>query len=327
MKENKKDKIVEVAGADGEVVKVGLRQPGSSEINKAQLAYNRAFRDAMESGALLRQKLEDYMKEQGIWNEAKQKQNDKFVKDINDKEDILNSGGIKLADAKEIALDLRVLRAEFREFLSEKNALDQNTAEGQADNARFSELVRLCLINPATRMPFFPEMSDYENNAGEPWVIEAASQLANMIYGLDPKYDDNLPENEFLVEFNFVNEDLRLINENGHLVDSEGRLITEDARYVAYRSKEAELAQDVDQRYFVNRDGEEVVQVKKPNGSERWVRISMAERKPFLDDEGNPIITASESSFEEEQDLVASDIKGESANVEVEDTEKSEVVE
>ena len=38
MKENKKDKIVEVTGADGEVVKVGLRQPGSNEINKAQLA-------------------------------------------------------------------------------------------------------------------------------------------------------------------------------------------------------------------------------------------------------------------------------------------------
>ncbi len=331
MKES--SKIVECTGTDGEIVKVKLKQPGSHEVGIAQAAYNRAFSEAMASKALLRQKLEDYMREQDIWNEDKQKRNDKFVEDINTKEEILNKGGIKLSEAREIALELRVLRAEFREFLSEKNALDQNTAEGQADNARFSELVRLCMLNPATNSPYFPEKSDYENNSNNAWVIDASSQLANMLYGLDPNYDDGLAENEFLKEFNLVNDDLRLINKDGHLIDSEGRLITEDSRYVAYRSKEAELAKDEDQRYFVNREGEEVVKIEKADGTERWVRLSMAERKPFLDDNGNPIVTASDEATEDEVDLVAPEAavalaqKEEVEEVEEGIAEKSEVSE
>ena len=330
MKES--SKIVECTGNDGEIVKVKLKQPGSHEVGIAQAAYNRAFSEAMSSKALLRQKLEDYMREQDIWNEEKQKRNDKFVEDINTKEEILSKGGIKLSEAREIALELRVLRSDFRDFLSEKNALDQNTAEGQADNVRFAELVRLCMLNPATNSPYFPEKSDYDKNADNAWVIEASSHLAGMLYGLDPDYDKGLPENEFLKEFNLVNDDLRLINEDGHLIDSEGRLITDDARYVAYRSKEAELAKDEDQRYFVNRDGEEVVKIEKADGSERWVRISMAERKPFLDDNGNPIVTASEEATEEESDLVAPEMaapKKEEAKEEVKEdiTEKSEAAE
>jgi hypothetical protein len=45
-------------------------------------------------------------------------------------------------------------------------------------------------------------------------------------------WEKDLPENKFLVEFNFVNEDLELVNEDGHLVDSQGKLINKDGRYV-----------------------------------------------------------------------------------------------
>ena len=67
-----------------------------------------------------------------------------------------------------------------------------------------------------------------------------------MLYDLDPNYDNNLPENKFLKDYSFVNEDLRLVNDDGHLVDSQGRLINEEGRFIAYDDKGEEYFIDID---------------------------------------------------------------------------------
>jgi len=107
------------------------------------------------------------------------------------------------------------------------------------------------------------------------------------MYGLDPNYEKNLEENKFLKEFKFVNDELRFINEDGHTVDSEGRLTNEEGRYIAYENDDDYKAKK--NPYFVNRDGERVVE-----GKDGWVKESIAERKPFLDDEDNPIQASAE---------------------------------
>ena len=292
-----KERVINSTDKDGNAVKVLVVQPSAQNYRDSQVEYNKAFRSALDSGALLRQKLSDHMEQQGIWNEEKQKQHDKFVDDINKKETLLKGGGIRLSEAKEIALELKNLREDFRTFLAERNSLDSNSAEGQADNARFVELARLCILNPDNRQPYFLDQEAHDANADQPWVGEASAELANMIYGLDPNYDNNLEENKFLKEFSFVNEDLRFINSDGHLVDSDGRLVNEDGRFIAYRTKEGLKNQDSEEVYFVDRDGEEVVSVTNDEGEEEWVQLSLKERKPFLDDDGKPVVV--ESSTEE----------------------------
>ena len=135
---DKKERSVEGLDKDGNTVKSLLKQPSAQDYRDSQVQYNEVFRQALDSGALLRQKLSDYMEEQGIWDEEKQKQNDAFVEKIAGMEEALKAGGIRLSDAKEVALKLKKTRLEFRDFLSERNSLDSNCAEGQADNARFS---------------------------------------------------------------------------------------------------------------------------------------------------------------------------------------------
>jgi len=288
-KDNNKDRVVEGVDKEGNPVKTLLRQPTAQNYRDSQVQYNETFRKALDSGALLRQKLTDYMTEQGIWDKDKQGKNDKFIEDISAREEALKGGGIRLSKAKEIALELRELRAEFRELLSEKNAMDANSAEGQADNARFSELIRLCILDPATKTPRFPDQNAYDKNADEPWVAEAAAELAGMIYGLDPDYDKNLEENKFLKEFKFVDEELRFLNDEGHFVDSDGRLVNEDGRFIAYRTEKGKKNKDQDDLYFVNREGEEVVSVVGDDGEEEWVKLSLKERKPFLSEEDEPV--------------------------------------
>ena len=300
MTDNNKERIIEGLDNDGNTVKTLLRQPTAKDYRDSQVQYNETFRRALDSGALLRQKLSDYMREQGIWDDKKQEKNDKFLEDINAREEALKAGGIRLNDAKRIALELKDLRDNFRELLSERNALDQNSAEGQADNARFSELVRLCMLDPATKRPRFPDQQAYDASADQPWVSEAAAELASMIYGLDPDYDKNLEENKFLKEFNFIDEELRFVNDDGHLVDADGRLINEEQRFIAYRTDEGYKNQDPEEVYFVNRDGEEVVLVTGDDGEEEWVKLSLKERKPFLDDNDKPIDSPAKSEKSEE---------------------------
>lgn len=290
---------------EGNTVNVLLKYPGQQEYRDSQIEYNKAFRRALDSGALLRQKLSDYAVDQDIWNDEKQEKNDKFVEEISAKEEMLRLGGIPLSEAKQIALELRTLRFEFREFLAERNQLDQNSVEGQADNARFSELVRLCMLNPNTKKPYFQSQADYDASVDQPWVVEASSELAQMIYGLDPDYDNKLAENKFLKEFDFVDEDLRLVNNDGHLVDVDGRLVDEDGRFVAYRTEKAQKEQDAEARYFVNKDGEEVVEVVDEDGDVSWHTKDKVERKPFLDENGKPIVSAKKEEALSEEDLVA----------------------
>jgi hypothetical protein len=145
------------------------------------------------------------------------------------------------------------------------------------------------MLNPNSKQPYFPSQKDYDEAGDQPWVIEAAGDLASMIYGLDPNYDNKLEENKFLKEFDFCNKDLRLVNEEGHLVDGEGRLLSEDGRYVAYRTEEGRIKQDEEGRFFVNRDGDEVVEIVDEDGTSKWEKPSLADRKPFLDDDDKPI--------------------------------------
>ena len=81
----------------------------------------------------------------------------------------------------------------------------------------------------------------------------------------------------------FVNEELQYVNEEGHTIDSDGRLTNEDGRFIAYRNDED--YKNRENSYFVNKEGEEVAEIDG-----EWVKASLAERKPFLDDSDNPIL-------------------------------------
>ena len=83
MADKKTKKIIKSEDSDGKAVSVAVVKPNSSKIKQAQLAYNKAFRAALESGALLRQKLDSYMREQEIWDDKKEKEYEDYVNKLN----------------------------------------------------------------------------------------------------------------------------------------------------------------------------------------------------------------------------------------------------
>ena len=261
------ENIREVVEGD---VKVLVKKPGRKELNDSQIVYNKAWRKALDGGAIIRAKLNEYLTEQGVWSDTQQKQYEDFIKQINDRELILKKGGIPLKKAKSIAIELKRLRLEFRELIADRTSYDTNTAEGVADNERFDYLVTVCVLDPASKTPVFKNSDDYDERGSEPWAVKAASELANFIYNLDPNYENNLVENSFLKKFNFTDDKGRLVNKDGHLIaidiNGDEKLIDKDGYYVAVSEDGTE--------YRVDRDGN---------------KIDTIQESPFLDDDGNPI--------------------------------------
>lgn len=253
-----------------------VRSPSINDQKEASKVYNQTFSDAIKAKAIIRAKIDELLKEQGLWDDDKQDKFTDLQSQILERERKLAKGGIPLSQAKSIALEMRDLRAKVRELIGVKTNLDNLTAEGQADNARFNYLVSSCTVYKDNNQPYFSSMEDYLTRSTDIVAIKGAQTLANMIYGLDNDYESNLPENKFLKQFKFIDSKLRLINKEGKLVDEEGRLVDEFGRFI-----------DSDGKYvdkFGNRideDGKYIV-----------------ETQPFLDDNGNPII---EESTKDEQ--------------------------
>jgi hypothetical protein len=245
-----------------------VRSPSITDQKEASKVYNQAFSDAIKSRAIVRAKIDELLKEQGLWDDEKQLKLDQFQSEILFRERKLAEGGISLLEAKKIAIEIKDIRLNIRELIAVKMSLDNNTAEGQADNARFNYLVSACAVYKDNNQPYFRNMEDYLDKSNTEIAIKAAQTLANMMYGLDNNYEANLPENKFLKQYKFVDDKLRLINKEGKLVDEEGRLIDENGRFIDADGN------FVDKNGFrVGEDGEYVV-----------------ESKPFLDEDGKPII-------------------------------------
>jgi hypothetical protein len=283
---------------DGKEVTIAVRSPSIEDQKEATKAYNQAFSDALKSKAVVRAKLDDLLIEQGLWDDNKQNQFDNLQTQVLENERKLARGGIPLSEAKTIALEIKKHRDKLRELISVKTNLDTHTAEGQADNARFNYLVSACTVYDNTKQRYFHSLEDYLNRSTDEVALTAAQNLANMLYGLDNDYEGTLPENKFLKQYKFVDDKLRFINKEGKLVDFEGRLIDESGRFI---DSEGNFVDKLGNK--VDKDGEYIV-----------------ESKPFLDDDGKPIVIETETNKIEE-----SKKEDEKTNTESKSTSVSEI--
>jgi hypothetical protein len=264
-------------------VKLDVRTPDLKQINEAQLAYNRGFDIAMRSKAPLRIEVEALLKDREIWTKVKQDELDKLNTELNTKVNKLLGGGMKLLEARKLAIEIRDQRDKIASLNTERRILDTSTAEAQAEAARFNWFVANCTVYTDTGAPFFskdgkPDVDTYLEDATSDYAQECARQFGVLQYGLDPEFEKKLPENQFLFKFKFVREkDLRLINRDKHLVDRDFNLIDEEG-------------------YLVDKDNNRMDRTGTPLDKEGKPKI---ETKPFLDDDSGVAIQDSELKVEE----------------------------
>ncbi len=253
-----------------------LRKPSIDDYNEAEKVGNTTFNEALKSGAFLRLKLEEIMREQGLWNDEKQQELIVAQTEILTFEQKLAKGGFNINDAKKVALKIRELREDMKDLISDRASLDNHSAEGKASNAKFSYLLSVCMVYNDTKEPYFKSVEDYLMRNNEEVSIEATRKFASTYYGVDENYEEQLLENKFLIDYGFVDESLRLINRDGELVDDEGRLLDEDGRFIDGKGN------------FIDKDGNIVTD----DGEYKNMEV------PFTDDDGNVVVPISKEKKE-----------------------------
>lgn len=230
-----KEKIVEVE-IDENKVKILIKKPNNVTLSQAQRVGAKAWTDCVRDGIMTKKELEKFMKAQGIWDDGKDQEQKRLVNEISnlEKKLFISSQGhtkLKASEGKDIALQMRMKRAELRDLIAERMSLEQNTAESLSDNARFDYLVANCTFYE-NGQKVYSSLDDYQSRADAEPAFTAASTLAGMLYSVDKDFEAKLPENKFLKMFNYVNEDLSLVNKDGETVDLEGRRIDKNGFYL-----------------------------------------------------------------------------------------------
>ena len=233
--------MIEKREFEFEKKKYFVKKPGSKVSQHAQRIYSAEFMKCLNEGLMVRAKLKKFLQEHGVWTEAQEEEEKQISKEINDIEVEIYRGGkdrktMSLSEGREKAIKMKELRNRYSNLISERQSYESNTAESMSDNARFDFLVSECTFNEdGTKV--YNSYEDYQNKSGEEFAYEAASALAQLMYSLEEDYAKKLPENQFLLRFGLVDEELRLINKDGHLIDREGRLINEEGYYVTEDGK------------------------------------------------------------------------------------------
>lgn len=258
---------------------------------KVQLEANKVrsqtFNRLLKDGVMLREELEKILKERNIWDDEKQAEFNLLKAEVLKGEFALSQGGIKLKEARDIAIQMRDYREKMIALLSKRTDLDSQTCEGQADQERFNFLFANCLVynDDSNTLYFKNGLAEYLENTDDPVAAKGASEFYYLISDSGP-VDSTLPENVFLKDYDFIDDNLRLVdpttkrlvNEAGHYIDEFGNLIKykEDGSY-----------------YYVDINGNEV---DIQTGT--YVDTN---KKPFLDDDGNPVVKDDEVKVEKKR--------------------------
>jgi hypothetical protein len=231
-----KQKTVEVTLDGGKKVKVVVRKPTNRVSGEAQRIGAKVWTDCIRDGIMTKKELEVVMKSNGMWDKAKQESQDSIIADLRDLEKKLYLGKkgskMKLSQAKDIAFKMRKKRLELRDLLAQKIELEGNTAESLSENAKFDYLVANCTFYEDGKN-VYNSLEEYNDKSEDPIAFGAAATLAALMYSLDKDFEEKLPENQFLLKANLVNDDLALVNKDGNRVDTEGRLINDLGQYIA----------------------------------------------------------------------------------------------
>jgi hypothetical protein len=224
-------------GDQAKEVEFFVKRPNNEVLKNADRYKSKVWNQAIQDGVLTKRELAFVMKKRGVWDDSKDAEEKKISREIGDLEKKLYHGDgkkkPKLSEGRALAIEIRRKRNALRSLIGEKMAMEANTADSLADNARFDYIVAHCTFYK-NGQPVYKDLEDYDKKSADELAFSAATLLSQMLYNLDGSFEKNLPENKFLSKFNLVNEELSLVDPNNpeFLIDVEGRRINEFGHYL-----------------------------------------------------------------------------------------------
>lgn len=221
----------EVTLENGDKVTIYVKKPSNEIISGADIHRAKRWNECIRDDIITKKELATLMEKRGIWDKSKSDKEDDISSKITTLEKDLyrgrNGKKPKVSEGKELALEMKKLRIELRNLISERLSLEENTAEALSDNARFDYFVAHCTFYKDSDKRVYNSVEDYNSKSSDTIAFTAASMLGNILYNLDSDFEKNLPENKWLSTFNLSDDKGNLVNSDGQQVDSEGRVIND----------------------------------------------------------------------------------------------------
>lgn len=235
-----KNKIEFMVNKNGQELKLCVKKPNVEQNKQLQNVYNKTYHEALKNKALLRAKIVDFAKTQDIWSDEKEAELKELSKTMQNGLFKLAQGGkngFKKSQAIDLALQIRKTRMKINAISAPLDSITSNSAETQAENARFNEMMVLCTYwNDEDKQgeQYFKDLEDMNEKLTEedPGTLEAFRNMVLLSFGIDKDAQAQFPENKLLIENGYLDKKCRRINEDGHLIDEEGHLIDDKGRRV-----------------------------------------------------------------------------------------------
>jgi hypothetical protein len=271
---------------DGKDVVIAVRLPNADELKEAERIHAARFQECVNEGIWMNNEIDKILKQRGLWTDEDDKRYTELKKKLLDTELKVTKRTIPMQKGKHgvydkstaygLCLQAREIRGELIELSNKRATLESNTAEAKASNARLNFLIYACTVYDTGGARVYSSYDDYLSFTVRKSVVDekfdiacaASEAFQELFFGISSNFQDKLFENVFLKKYGFVDGTYHLvdsksrrINIQGQLVDEAGRPIDESGNFI-----------DVNGVPFAE-DGEYLV-----------------EPKPFIDDDGKPII-------------------------------------
>lgn len=204
-----------------------VTKPSARQEKDGMIVFAKTLTKALKEGIMSHDKLDKVIRDEGVWDDDKQKKVLEIAEFLTVGIHKLSAGGIKLSDARTLAIQMRTKRFEYIQLVLEKTRLEGCTAEAIADRERTDFFVSVCVKN-SDGSKVFSSLEDYQEKQDSELGNVVSSKFAKLYNG----YEEDLgfskyPENEFLLKYKFTNEKLELVDKDGKFVDVEGNTMEE----------------------------------------------------------------------------------------------------
>lgn len=211
------EKLWEISG-----IRYITKNPTAAQIEEAKVVEAKAFRKALDSGALLKASLTKVLMDQGLWTELDEDKLMKLRFKIGKLERQIKSK-ISKQEVLKIALELRKSREEFRQLISRYTGLEDKSVESKADEARLLYFASVCTYDYLTQKPAFASVDSFMEKVNEDLAQRALTEIATIVYQLDPDFSSKLPEERIFARFGepevVVDQELKAVIEEIAAID------------------------------------------------------------------------------------------------------------
>lgn len=190
---------------DEKELELAILKPSAKDQTDAQKVYDKTWTDlVIRDKVMVRVKMFDVLKEQGVWTDLEQKELEELQTDLSGILKKLSRGGAAyktIGLAKDDALLAQKKRSRLYELSYRRNCLDQMTAEGRAELARLNYLIYACTVYNTDSRRYFLNTEDYLEKADSPVGVLATTEFLTFVNDVDLDFDQKFPENVFLKKY------------------------------------------------------------------------------------------------------------------------------